>query len=46
MLSLGECQSLLLTVSLQDHSSDRWQWRPDPDTGSVEGFHLRVASIA
>ncbi|CAJ2658061.1 unnamed protein product [Trifolium pratense] len=28
---LGECQSLLLTVSLQDHVSDRWQWQSDLD---------------
>ncbi|GAU23620.1 hypothetical protein TSUD_386090 [Trifolium subterraneum] len=30
---LGECQTLLLTVSLQDHFSDRWQWQPDLDSG-------------
>ncbi|PNX90389.1 hypothetical protein L195_g046513, partial [Trifolium pratense] len=27
----GECQSLLLTLSLQDHVSDRWQWQSDLD---------------
>ncbi|MCI40143.1 hypothetical protein A2U01_0061375, partial [Trifolium medium] len=31
---LGECdQSLLLNLSLQAQSSDRWQWQPDPDKG-------------
>ncbi|MCI91729.1 helicase-like protein, partial [Trifolium medium] len=30
---LGECQTLLLTISLQDHSPDRWQWQPDQDSG-------------
>ncbi|GAU40604.1 hypothetical protein TSUD_28100 [Trifolium subterraneum] len=30
---LGECQSLLLNLSLQVQSSDRWQWQPDPNTG-------------
>ncbi|GAU41111.1 hypothetical protein TSUD_398070 [Trifolium subterraneum] len=30
---LGECQSLLLNISLQVHSSDRWLWHRDPDNG-------------
>ncbi|MCI57644.1 hypothetical protein A2U01_0078895, partial [Trifolium medium] len=30
---LGECQTLLLNLSLQTQSSDRWQWQPDPDRG-------------
>ncbi|CAJ2627870.1 unnamed protein product [Trifolium pratense] len=30
---LGECQAFLLTISLQDHVSDRWQWRADLDDG-------------
>ncbi|GAU27449.1 hypothetical protein TSUD_161350 [Trifolium subterraneum] len=30
---LGECQSLFANLSLQTHSSDRWQWQPDPDAG-------------
>ncbi|GAU21683.1 hypothetical protein TSUD_242550 [Trifolium subterraneum] len=30
---LSECQTLLLTVSLQDHSSDCWQWQPELDSG-------------
>ncbi|GAU47037.1 hypothetical protein TSUD_239950 [Trifolium subterraneum] len=30
---LRECQTLLLTVSLQDHSSDSWQWQPASDSG-------------
>ncbi|CAJ2652817.1 unnamed protein product [Trifolium pratense] len=34
---LGECQSLLLDISLQDQTLDRWQWRPDPDTGYTVG---------
>ncbi|GAU10877.1 hypothetical protein TSUD_425420, partial [Trifolium subterraneum] len=37
---LGECQTLLLTVSLQDQFSDRWQWRPDLDRGyTVRGAY-------
>ncbi|CAJ2661804.1 unnamed protein product [Trifolium pratense] len=34
---LGECQSLRLDISLQDQTLDRWQWRPDPDTGYTVG---------
>jgi hypothetical protein len=30
---LGECQTLLLTVSVQVDSPDRWQWRHDPALG-------------
>jgi hypothetical protein len=30
---LGECQTLLLFVTLQVESPDRWQWRPDPAMG-------------
>ncbi|GAU16047.1 hypothetical protein TSUD_339180 [Trifolium subterraneum] len=30
---LRECQTLLLTVSLQDHTSDSWQWQPGLDNG-------------
>ncbi|CAJ2644534.1 unnamed protein product [Trifolium pratense] len=30
---LGECQAFLLTISLQDHVSDRWQWRADLEDG-------------
>ncbi|GAU12613.1 hypothetical protein TSUD_132230 [Trifolium subterraneum] len=39
---LRECQILLSTLSLQVHSSDSWQWQPDPGTGySVRGaYHL------
>ncbi|PNX57055.1 70 kDa peptidyl-prolyl isomerase, partial [Trifolium pratense] len=37
---LGECQSFLLTISLQDHVSDRWQWRSDLDDGyTVRGAY-------
>ncbi|MCH83355.1 putative non-LTR retroelement reverse transcriptase, partial [Trifolium medium] len=45
---LGECQSLLLTISLQDHVSDRWQWQPDPDDGyTVRGtYQLLTAQAA
>ncbi|MCI62322.1 receptor-like protein kinase ANXUR2, partial [Trifolium medium] len=28
---LAECQTLFLDLSLQDHSPDRWQWKPDLD---------------
>ncbi|CAJ2637040.1 unnamed protein product [Trifolium pratense] len=30
---LGECQTLLLDISLQDQVIDRWHWRLDPDSG-------------
>ncbi|CAJ2651349.1 unnamed protein product [Trifolium pratense] len=37
---VGECQSLLMTFSLQDYVSDRWQWQPDPDDGyTVRGAY-------
>ncbi|MCI10972.1 hypothetical protein A2U01_0032070, partial [Trifolium medium] len=32
---VGECQTLLLNLSLQDQTSDRWQWQPDPDKGYI-----------
>ncbi|MCI86725.1 hypothetical protein A2U01_0108006, partial [Trifolium medium] len=32
-------QSLLLNLSLQAQSSDRWQWQPDPE----KGYSVRVA---
>ncbi|CAJ2646720.1 unnamed protein product [Trifolium pratense] len=42
---LGECQSLLLDISLQDQTSDRWQWSPDPDTGyTVRGAYQILIS--
>ncbi|KAK2418448.1 hypothetical protein QL285_040641 [Trifolium repens] len=42
---LRECQSLLLTRVLQDQSSDRWQWQPDPDTGyTVRGAYQLLTS--
>ncbi|CAJ2637850.1 unnamed protein product [Trifolium pratense] len=42
---LGECQSLLLNIFLQAHSVDRWQWRPDLDTGySVRGAYQLLTS--
>ncbi|CAJ2631793.1 unnamed protein product [Trifolium pratense] len=42
---LGECQAFLLTISLQDHVSDRWQWRTDLDDGyTVRGaYHLMTS---
>ncbi|XP_045810560.1 uncharacterized protein LOC123905002 [Trifolium pratense] len=30
---LRESQFLLLDISLQDQTLDRWQWHPDPDAG-------------
>ncbi|CAJ2674421.1 unnamed protein product [Trifolium pratense] len=37
---LGECQAFLLTISLQDHVSDRWQWRTDLEDGyTVRGAY-------
>jgi hypothetical protein len=42
---LHECQTLLLTISVQDHSSDRWQWQPDPDRGyTVRGAYQLLTS--
>ncbi|MCI37671.1 70 kDa peptidyl-prolyl isomerase, partial [Trifolium medium] len=42
---LGECQTLLLNISLQDQSSDRWQWQPDPDKGyNVRGAYQFLTS--
>ncbi|MCI94301.1 O-acyltransferase WSD1, partial [Trifolium medium] len=45
---LGECQSLLLYLSLQAQSSDRWQWQPDPDKGyTVRGaYHLLTSHVS
>ncbi|CAJ2666213.1 unnamed protein product [Trifolium pratense] len=44
---LGECQTLLLDISLQDQILDRWQWRPDPDTGyTVRGAYQILTSQA
>ncbi|GAU13664.1 hypothetical protein TSUD_347680 [Trifolium subterraneum] len=45
---LRECQTLLLTVSLQDHSSDSWQWQPASDSGyAVRGaYQLLTAQAA
>ncbi|GAU24791.1 hypothetical protein TSUD_157040 [Trifolium subterraneum] len=36
---LRECQTLLLNFTLQVHSSDRWQWQPNP----VDGYTVRGA---
>ncbi|WJX74571.1 hypothetical protein P8452_58208 [Trifolium repens] len=36
---LGECQALLLSVTLQAGSLDRWQWRSDP----ISGYSVRDA---
>jgi hypothetical protein len=42
---VGECQNLLLTVTLQVESPDRWQWRPDPLTGySVRDAYQMLTS--
>ncbi|CAJ2678702.1 unnamed protein product [Trifolium pratense] len=42
---LGECQAFLLTISLQDHVSDRWQWRTDLDDGyMVRGAYQLLTS--
>ncbi|CAJ2627924.1 unnamed protein product [Trifolium pratense] len=42
---LGECQSLLLDISLQDQVIDRWQWSLDPDTGyTVRGVYQLLTS--
>jgi hypothetical protein len=42
---LGECQSLLLSVTMQAQSSDVWRWQPDPDTGySVRGVYQLLTS--
>ncbi|GAU14317.1 hypothetical protein TSUD_308770 [Trifolium subterraneum] len=42
---LRECQTLLLNISLQVQSSDRWQWKPDPDEGyTVRGAYQFLTS--
>ncbi|MCI24067.1 70 kDa peptidyl-prolyl isomerase, partial [Trifolium medium] len=42
---LGECQALLLTISLKEHISNRWQWLPDPDHGySIRGVYQLLTS--
>ncbi|GAU48515.1 hypothetical protein TSUD_244350 [Trifolium subterraneum] len=42
---LRECQTLLLGISLQVQSSDRWQWQPDPDEGyTVRGAYQLLTS--
>ncbi|KAK2392229.1 hypothetical protein QL285_065609 [Trifolium repens] len=29
----GECQSLLLSITVKAQFPDVWRWQPDPDTG-------------
>ncbi|GAU31811.1 hypothetical protein TSUD_58120 [Trifolium subterraneum] len=41
---LGECQTLLLTISLQAHSSDKWLWQPNLDGGYT--VPLKVSILA
>ncbi|MCI42532.1 hypothetical protein A2U01_0063769, partial [Trifolium medium] len=42
---LGECQTLLLSLSLQAQSSDRWQWQSDPDKRySIRGAYQLLTS--
>ncbi|KAK2370489.1 hypothetical protein QL285_083537 [Trifolium repens] len=42
---LRECQSLLLTISLQVQFPDRWQWQPDVDSGyTVRGAYQLLTS--
>ncbi|MCI83860.1 hypothetical protein A2U01_0105136, partial [Trifolium medium] len=42
---LGECQTLLLNLSLQAQSSDCWHWQPNPDKGySVHGAYQLLTS--
>ncbi|GAU36101.1 hypothetical protein TSUD_277120 [Trifolium subterraneum] len=42
---LRECQILLLNITLQVQSSDRWQWQPDPDEGyTVRGAYQLLTS--
>ncbi|GAU49521.1 hypothetical protein TSUD_407540 [Trifolium subterraneum] len=44
---LRECQTLLLNLSLQAQSSDRWQWQPDADEGyTVRGAYQLLTSQA
>ncbi|MCI42776.1 receptor-like protein kinase ANXUR2, partial [Trifolium medium] len=44
---LRECQTLLLTISLQDHLSNRWQWQPDQDSGyTVRGTYQLLTAQA
>jgi len=38
-----ECRDLLLTVTLQDSSSDRWLWLPDQISGyTVRGVYVDI----
>ncbi|CAJ2666781.1 unnamed protein product [Trifolium pratense] len=42
---LGECQTLLFTLSLQDHVSDMWQWQSDlDDVYTVRGAYQLLTS--
>ncbi|KAK2373370.1 hypothetical protein QL285_074404 [Trifolium repens] len=42
---LGECQSLLLSITVQAQTPDVWRWQPDPDTGySVRGAYQLLTS--
>jgi hypothetical protein len=42
---LGECQSLLLNLSVQAQFSYKWQQQPDPDKGyTVRGAHKLLTS--
>ncbi|KAK2370837.1 hypothetical protein QL285_083849 [Trifolium repens] len=43
---LGECQSLLLPITVQAQTPDRWQWQPDPDGGyTVRGAYQLLTSL-
>ncbi|KAK2361308.1 hypothetical protein QL285_086472 [Trifolium repens] len=42
---LGECQSLLLSITVQEQSPDVWLWQPDPVTGyTVRGAYQLLTS--
>lgn len=43
---IEECRDLLLTVTLQDDSSDMWLWLPDQSGGyTVRGVYDMVDSV-
>jgi hypothetical protein len=45
---LEECQSLLINLSLQAQSSDRWQWQPDPDKSYIVrgAYQLLISHVS
>ncbi|GAU26650.1 hypothetical protein TSUD_102600 [Trifolium subterraneum] len=42
---LGECQTLLLSLSLQENVLDRWRWHPDLDTGYTVRSAYQILTV-